>query len=81
MSDYNLCVKEPLTLDEIRLIKETIMDYDGFLGSGPITDFHSKLIKNGMLQCKDNPYYGYDFYLNQRAIEFVSSVNSFDNEL
>ena len=73
---------EPLTQEELSLMKEAAVYEDGYLGAGAIGEFQKKLISNGMLICKENVFAnGYDFYLNGEAMAFLVNLTIFKEEL
>lgn len=73
---------EPLTDEELFMMKEAALYEDGFLGSGPIGEFQKKLMSNDMLICKTNVFAnGYDFYLNGEAMAFLVNLETFKKDL
>ena len=70
--------ENPLTDEELQLLKEAALYFDGELGSGEISALEEKLITQDMVICTPNPFAdGYDFRLNKTAIEFLVNMETF----
>ena len=70
--------ENPLTDEELQMLKEAALYFDGELGSGAISELEEKLITQDMLICTPNPFAGgYDFRLNKTAMEFLVNMETF----